>query len=299
MTTSRLWETRFRSCLWWAMHAKVMLLWKKDEIIHQKFNILRHNFKSVTQKHAGRYEIWRKAAAGGSTRLVCKHLSVRLLPKVSFESTTVSSTRARSNACAAWRRRLKGKSTVYRFVTHLRWFDSDGGWTESESIPVKEVNQGKDERKITARRRWECQVNQSGTDFCICRHKLFMFSPESPLDLWKSPRSKRSQCRQVNANSANLIWRVLILSSWCELPGQLGACRNREPAGAACRLNQSRSLSLQEDWNPSQDLPAAPHRAVEFLASADSEKCLKKGNKCNSKLQETKRKCIWKTNNRG
>lgn len=73
-----------QGCVWWAMHAKLTLLWweKKEEkrrsktIKKKKHNPLkkisppvkfeRHDFRSVTQKHIGRYEIFNKVAAGCS-----------------------------------------------------------------------------------------------------------------------------------------------------------------------------------------------------------------------------------------
>lgn len=66
---------------------------------------------------------------------------------------------------------------------------------------------------------------------------------------------------QVNSNCANLVWRVLVLSPWWEVPGQ------------------SRSVLVQQDWNRNQDLPAW--------------KRLKKGNKYN-KTARNKEKMYMK-----
>lgn len=213
-----LWETRFRGCLWWAMHAKVTLLWQKEEIIHQKFNILRRNFKSVTQKHAGRYEIWKKAAAGGSTRLVCKHLSVRLLPKFNL-SQRLFHPRACSGVCVQdggvnyrenqpftdlWH--TWGSLTASEDEPEMKWCCGASNTNLNPSLS-KESTRPKTKGKSQpggGENSCKCQMNHSGTDCCICRQKLLTFSPESPPGFWKSPRSKSSQCRyfdQVNANS--------------------------------------------------------------------------------------------------
>lgn len=87
-----------QGCFWWAMHAKLTLLWRtpkrnnerkrrKTNLAEQKlytyiyiFNAVKfwcHNFKCATQKHSGWYEICNKAAAGGRPAVVLPHCQSR------------------------------------------------------------------------------------------------------------------------------------------------------------------------------------------------------------------------------